>query len=142
MTGNKSVLVRDPNATTSPVFTTRLEDVSANEGKTAHFECDIHAPPNTDVRFYRSGHEIFPGGRFSLSQEGSKWTLAIRDVGHDDAGDYSVKAKNKGGSKMSHANLTIRSAPRIKLPERFRQACVFEKDEPVTIKIPYSANPR
>lgn len=140
--GSKSILVKDPNAMTSPVFTMKLDDVSANEGKTAYFECDINASPNTDVRFYRSGHEIFPGGRYSITNDGTKWTLAIRDVGQDDEDEYSVKAKNKGGSKMSYANLTIKSAPKIKLPERYQQTSIFEKDEAITIKIPYRADPK
>ncbi len=38
---SKTVLVKDPNAAYTPEFTTRLEDCSANEGKSAHFECDI-----------------------------------------------------------------------------------------------------
>lgn len=43
---------------------------------------------------------------------------------------------------MSRASLTVRSAPKIRLPERFKEPCMFEKDEQITIKIPYSANPK
>ena len=70
--GSKSVLVKDPNAATSPTFTMRLEDTSANEGKTAYFECDINASPNTDVRFFKSGREIFSGGRYQITNEGKQ----------------------------------------------------------------------
>ena len=43
---------------------------------------------------------------------------------------------------MSRAYLTVKCAPRINLPERYRQTVVFEKDEKVTLKIPYVGNPQ
>lgn len=139
---SRSVLVRDPNATTSPEFMMRLEDCSANEGKTAYFECDINASPNTDVRFFKSGREIFNGGKYQITQDGTKYTLAVQNVSQDDEDEYSVKAKNKGGSKMSRASLTVRSAPKIRVPVRFQQPSLFEKDEPISIKLPFTANPQ
>jgi len=140
---SKNVLVKDPNAAFTPEFLTRLEDTSANEGKTAHFECEIKASPNTDVRFFKSGRELFSGGgKYHISNEGTRWTLSVNDVAMDDEDEYAVKAKNKSGSKMCRASLTVKCAPRIRLPERYKQTSTFEKDETIAIKIPFSANPK
>lgn len=38
--------------------------------------------------------------------------LCIKDVFGEDADEYSVKVFNKGGSKVSRANLNIRGKPK------------------------------
>jgi hypothetical protein len=43
---------------------------------------------------------------------------------------------------MCRGSLTVRSAPKIRLPERYKQPVVFEKDEQISIRIPYTANPK
>ena len=139
--GSRQVLVRDPNAATSPEFTLRLANTEASEGRTAYFECHIAASPNTDVRFYKGDKEIFSGSKYHISNDGDKYTLAVHNVTHEDEDEFSVKAKNKSGSKMSRASLTVRSAPKIKLPERFKQPVLFDKEELIVVKIPYTANP-
>jgi hypothetical protein len=45
--------------------------------------------------------------------------LAINNVQLNDEDEYSVKAKNKGGSRMSRAYLTVKCPPKINLPERY-----------------------
>ena len=125
-----------------PEFTATLSDVETSEGKTAYFECQISALPTPEIRFYKGSKELYDSNKFRISQEGDKFILAIYNVTLDDQDEYSVKAKNKGGSRISRANLTVKCAPKIKLPERYKTTVMFEKDEQVVIKIPFVANPK
>lgn len=106
------------------------------------FECQITASPSPNVTFYKGSKELYDTGKYRIVQEKDRYLLYVNNVNLDDQDEYSVKAKNKGGSRMSRANLTVKCAPRIKLPERYKTTVMFEKDELVTIKIPYTANPQ
>ena len=108
-TGSKLVQVKDPNTTTLPTFTARLEDTTGNLGQTATFECEISSTHALDVRFYKGSKECFDGLKYRFTQDGSKYRFTINNVNLDDQDEYSVKAQNKGGSKMSRASLTVNS---------------------------------
>ena len=96
----------------------RLKDCETSEGKTAIFECQISGTPQPLISFWRGTKELFEAGKYKILQDGDKYFLHINNVQLDDEDEYSVKAKNKGGVKMSRAYLTVKSAPRIDLPER------------------------
>lgn len=108
-TCSKSVKIRDPNAATLPEFTAQLQDTEAVEGKQAVFECEINAHPAPVIRFYKGSKELYDSNKYRITQEGNKHILTIYNVQLEDQDDeYSVKAKNKGGSRMSRANLTVK----------------------------------
>eukprot|EP00118_Oscarella_pearsei_P020119 m.216804 g.216804 ORF g.216804 m.216804 type:complete len:5038 (+) comp39875_c0_seq3:78-15191(+) len=67
------------------------------------------------VRFTRDGVVIIPGGRFSVTSEGRKYTLTITDVQEDDAGIYSFVAENEAGTSSSSIEFeaTDIGSPRI-----------------------------
>ena len=90
-----------------PEFTSKFRDAEVAEGRTATFECEIHGTPAPEIRFYKGNREIFDGGKYKIVQDGDKYTLTIQNVTLDDEEEYCVKAKNKGGSRLSRANLTI-----------------------------------
>lgn len=115
---SKKVKVRDPNAATIPEFTVRMKDCETSEGRTAIFECQIHGTPQPLISFYRGTKELFEAGKYKITQDGDKYMLAINNVQLNDEDEYSVKAKNKGGSRMSRAYLTVKCPPKINLPER------------------------
>ncbi|CAF0846330.1 unnamed protein product [Brachionus calyciflorus] len=140
--GSKVVKIKDPHAAQIPEFSAKLRDTEAVEGKVAYFECQITGQPAPSVSFFRGSRELFESTKYKISQDGDKYILAIHNVTLDDEDEYSVKAKNKGGSRMSRANLTVKAAPKIKLPERYKTTVMFEKDEQVTIKIPFTGNPQ
>jgi hypothetical protein len=105
---SKSVVVKDPNAATIPEFTVKLEDQDVNEGKTVYFVCEINAQPSPIIRFYKGSKELYDCSKYKISKEGDKYILAIYNACLDDLDEYSVKAKNKGGSRMSRASLNVR----------------------------------
>ncbi len=92
-----------------PEFTLHLEDSEAGLGKTAHFECEINSSQSLDVRFFKGTKEIFEGVKYKVINDGSKYKLLIFNVSLDDQDEYSVKARNKAGSKISRAFLTATS---------------------------------
>ena len=140
--GSKQVHIIDPHAAQSPEFTAKMKDTDAAEGKTAYFDCQISGTPAPSISFYRGTKELFDSNKYKITIEENKFVLAIHNVTLDDEDEYSVKAKNKGGSRMCRANLTVKAAPKIKLPERYKTTVMFEKDEQVTIKIPFTGNPQ
>ena len=92
-----------------PEFKMHLEDSEAGLGKNAHFECEINSTQSLDVRFFKGTKEIFDGVKYKVTDDGSKYKLVIFNVTFDDQDEYSVKARNKAGSKISRAYLTVTS---------------------------------
>lgn len=138
---SKLIQVKDPNAASVPKFSVHLQDTEAGLGKTAHFECQIVASQTLDVRFFKDTKELFHGNKYKITKENDVYKLSIFNVSLDDHDEYSVKAKTKAGSKMSRASLIVQTAPKIKLPERYSTTVIFEKEENVMIKIPFTSNP-
>jgi len=139
---SKLIQVKDPNAASVPKFSVHLQDTEAGLGKTAHFECQIVASQTLDVRFFKDTKELFHGNKYKITKENNDiYKLSIFNVSLDDQDEYSVKAKTKAGSKMSRASLIVQTAPKIKLPERYSTTVIFEKEENVMIKIPFTSNP-
>lgn len=52
--------------------------------------------------------EIYDDHKFEIIEEGNHHILIIKDVFGEDADEYSAKVFNRGGSKVSRANLNIR----------------------------------
>ncbi|ESO91797.1 hypothetical protein LOTGIDRAFT_121777 [Lottia gigantea] len=137
-----AVKIKDPKAAVTPEFVSTLRMVQAVEGKTARFECDVKGSPKPEIQWYKGSRELYDTDKFEILTEGDKQILLIHNIYGEDADEYSCRASNKGGSKTSRAELSIRSPPKINVPPRFRDVCTFEKGENVTIKIPFTGNPK
>ncbi|GFR58139.1 twitchin [Elysia marginata] len=139
---SRPVKIKDPDAAEVPEFTSGLKKVQAVEGKSARFECTVAGNPKPDIQWYKGSREIFDNDKFEIKTEGDNHILIVKDVYGEDADEYSVRASNKGGSRVSRCQLEIRSPPKINVPPRFRDVCTFEKGETVTLKIPFTGNPK
>ncbi|XP_076471204.1 twitchin-like [Babylonia areolata] len=139
---SNSVKIKDPNAAVVPEFHAGLRKIAAVEGKTARFECEVSGQPPPDVVWYKGSRELTDGNKYEILKEGDKYILVVHDVYGEDADEYSVRASNKGGNRVSRAELEISSAPKINVPPRFKDVCTFEKGEHVTMKIPFTGNPK
>ena len=105
---SRLIQVKDPNAVSLPEFTLKMQDTEAAEGKTASFDCEITANPIPEISFYKGSREIYDGSKYKIQQEGCKYKLVIQNVSFEDQDEYSVKAKNRGASRMSRAFLTVK----------------------------------
>ncbi|CAL1540886.1 unnamed protein product, partial [Lymnaea stagnalis] len=139
---SNTVKIKDPHAADVPEFTSGLRKLQAVEGKSARFECEVSGNPKPDIQWFKGVREIYDSDKFEISTEGDKQILVVRNIYGEDADEYSVRASNRGGSRVSRAELEIRSPPKINVPPRFRDVCTFEKGENVTLKIPFTGNPK
>ena len=105
---SKFVEIKDPNAVSLPEFSLKMKDTEAVEGKTASFDCEINSSPMTEVCFYKGSKEIHDGIKYKINNEGCSYKLVIYNVCLDDQEEFSVKAKNRIGSRMSRAFLTVK----------------------------------
>nr|KAG5709145.1 hypothetical protein BaRGS_028601 [Batillaria attramentaria] len=139
---SNSVKIKDPHAAVVPEFTSGLRKVAAVEGKSARFECEVTGQPKPDIQWYKGSREIHDSDKYEIITEGDKQILVVRNVYGEDADEYSVRAINKGGSRVSRGELEISSPPKINVPPRFKDVCTFEKGENVLLKIPFTGNPK
>ncbi|XP_061166987.1 twitchin-like isoform X9 [Saccostrea echinata] len=137
-----SVKIKDPHAAVAPEIVEGLRDIQTVAGKNATFELEVSGNPKPEVQWYKGSREIYDDKKFEIIEEGNLHILSIKDVYGEDADEYSAKVFNKGGSKVSRANLSIRAPPKINVPSRFKDVSTFEKGEPVVIKIPFTGNPK
>ena len=56
---------------------------------------------------YKGSREIHDSDKYEITTEGDKQILVIRNVYGEDADEYSVRASNKGGSRVSRSELEI-----------------------------------
>jgi len=57
---------------------------------------------------YKGTKELSDSHKYSITREGDKCILIINNATPDDVDEYSIKAKNKGGSRMCRCNVNIR----------------------------------
>ncbi|KAF0299363.1 Twitchin [Amphibalanus amphitrite] len=137
-----SVKIRDPHAATPPQIVQPLKNVMALENKSANFQCKITGTPKPTITWYKGSREIFNSSKYYTDREGDTYYLEVRDVYGEDADDYSCRAHNAAGHKSTRATLTIKTAPKINVPPRFRDTAFFDKGENIVIKIPFTGNPK
>ncbi|XP_052825204.1 twitchin isoform X2 [Octopus bimaculoides] len=139
---SKVVKVKDPKAAVIPEFSSHLKKMVGVEGKSITFECSVHGTPKPEITWFKGVREIYDGPKYTIENDGEKYTLTINDIFGEDADEYSIRATNKGGSRNSRADLEIKSSPKINVPPRFRDISTFEKGESVVLKIPFTGNPK
>jgi membrane carboxypeptidase/penicillin-binding protein PbpC len=92
----------------APVFRTKLQDQSVDEGKPLRCEVTLENPsPDTRVRWYLNGNELQPGvNGVQISDNGNgTYTLSIPNATSDMNGQLKVDAANSVGSNSSEARV-------------------------------------
>lgn len=133
---SKMVTIKDPQSRKPPEFITPLRNVYAIEGKPGEFSCTVTNV--SGVTWYKGSRELTDGGRYTMLQEGEKFSLCIRDIYGEDQAEYTCRASNSSGTRSSKADLLIKSAPKLNVPPRFRELAFFERGENCVIKIPFT----
>ncbi|XP_077101383.1 obscurin isoform X20 [Siphateles boraxobius] len=104
-------------------FTTKLNNVVANEGKDAIFKCSI-TPADVSVRWLRNGVPITAGPKFKLAFGGSSYSLTIIAVTQEDAGEISIDAEGK----VCKATLQVQELP-VTFKKKLVDVTVQEQDK-------------
>ncbi|CAF3926887.1 unnamed protein product, partial [Adineta steineri] len=135
------IKVKDPNiSTTAPEFLRRIKDGKGNENKTITLECEVIKTPKSDVEWFKGTKEISQGAKYTITRDGDKCILVINNTTPDDADEYSIKVRNKGGSRMCRCNVSIRSLLRFRLPPKYQDILNYDgnditKDKNVSIDV-------
>ncbi|CAF1452925.1 unnamed protein product, partial [Adineta steineri] len=130
--------VKDPNtSTTAAEFLKKLKDAECNEGKTITLECKVIGTHKPDFEWLTGTKEIAQDAKYTITRDGDKCILVIDKATPDDLDEYSIKVRNKGGSRMCRCNLNVRSPPRFRLPPKYEDVLNYDKGEAIVIKTPY-----
>ncbi|XP_032704377.1 obscurin-like [Lontra canadensis] len=97
----------DAAATRPPSMQVTIEDVQAQRGSTAQFQAVIEGNPQPMVTWYRDDAHLVDGARLSQQQDGTTYSLVLRDVTQHDAGVYTCLARNAGGQVLCKAELVV-----------------------------------
>ncbi|CAF4536552.1 unnamed protein product [Rotaria sp. Silwood1] len=138
---SKLTKIKDPKASTPPEFLKKLKDIQGNEGKTIRLEAEVIGTPKPDIEWYKGTKELSENLKYSITREGDKCILVINNATPDDVDEYSIKARNPGGSRMCRCNVDVRSPPHIRLPLKYQDVLNYDKGEPIVLKIPYTGSP-
>ena len=91
----------------APQFTTQLESIQTTDGGKAHFEAVVSGQPRPTVTWLKDDVKIEEAEEFQISFEEEVASLTIPDVYPEDAGRYTIVAKNVLGTAMSSAELVV-----------------------------------
>ncbi|CAG4950620.1 unnamed protein product [Parnassius apollo] len=86
-----------------------LKDVNAMPYEETTFIAKIQANPIAEVQWSKDGYVIKPSSRFDIEEDKASEThkLVVKKVTVEDAGVYSVTAKNELGEASQQAKLTV-----------------------------------
>lgn len=99
----------------APEFTTQLEDVVTTDGGKAEFQCVIKGEPLPTVTWLKDNTEVEESEEFQVKFEDGVSMLTIPDVYPEDAGKYTVVAKNELGTAMSTAELIVEGKKNLRV---------------------------
>ncbi|KAL3312834.1 hypothetical protein Ciccas_008567 [Cichlidogyrus casuarinus] len=140
---DKPVIVRDPNAVKPVKISKNLRATQVREGADIELEVEVDCTSDFDVVWSKGGRELVPSHRYKMEKtKDGVCRLVIPDCGYDDADEYSVKIINRAGSKISRAPVTVKTAPQLRIPERWKEPTEWDRGDAIQIKIPFIGFPK
>uniref|UniRef100_A0A158P8T2 Titin n=1 Tax=Angiostrongylus cantonensis TaxID=6313 RepID=A0A158P8T2_ANGCA len=101
------IATQDKPASDAPHFLSRLSDISARQGHTVKFACDIDGNPMPTVQWLYNGKPIATSKDIKTSLEGKRAILEISRITYDHGGDYQIMIRNPKGAAQCSARLTL-----------------------------------
>lgn len=104
-------LVKDPE---KPKLESEERRSEVTAGGSAMLDLRIKGYPKPDIKWTKDGAELITGGRIRyLWEDEESLSLVIKNVVVDDAGIYTIKARNELGEDSTQIELIVKSAPKI-----------------------------
>lgn len=98
----------------APKITKKQTDMSVIIDETLTMLVQIEATPAPEVKWYKDGQELRENNRISIIKEGNEtYKLTIRNARLDDAGSYSIVARNEVNQTTEIWKLKVLSPPKI-----------------------------
>nr|XP_049692291.1 obscurin isoform X2 [Helicoverpa armigera] len=116
-----------------------LKDVTAVPYEETTFIANVRANPIAEVKWHKDGYEIQPTGRYDIvsdmggAGEAEVHKLTVRKVGVDDAGVYTLIAKNDVGETSQQARLSVHTGVPV-FTKPLQKQSVKDYDD-VTLKV-------
>lgn len=109
-------LVKDPE---KPKLESEERKSEVTAGGSAMLDLRIKGYPKPDIKWTKDGAELITGGRIRyLWEDEESLSLVIKNVLVDDAGIYTIKARNELGEDSTQIELIVKSAPKIIKPQK------------------------
>ena len=100
-------LNRDTFWNTEPILLEKLHEKSAKSGRTVSFVCTVVAGKVTEFLWTKQGQLIRNDAKFRINIDSEASILLIRNVDHNDSGDYMCVAKNPFSEDRVTATLKV-----------------------------------
>uniref|UniRef100_A0A8C6S146 Obscurin n=1 Tax=Nannospalax galili TaxID=1026970 RepID=A0A8C6S146_NANGA len=91
----------------APSMQVTIEDVQVQVGGMAQFEAVIEGSPPPIVTWYKDSNQLMDSAQLSQQQDGTTYSLVLKDVTQQDAGVYTCLAHNAGGQVFCKAELLV-----------------------------------
>ncbi|XP_012273370.1 obscurin isoform X3 [Orussus abietinus] len=129
-------LLKEP---AKPILQTEARQSEVSAGGSAMLDLQVKGFPKPDVKWSKDGQEIVAGGRIKyLWEDEESVSLVIKNVTAQDAGTYTIMAKNELGQDSTQIELIVKSAPKI---TKKMQDTIAMTEETLTMTVQVEASP-
>ncbi|XP_044576089.1 obscurin isoform X6 [Cotesia glomerata] len=136
--GNVKQLMKDP---CKPKLGSEARQSEVSAGGSAMLDLQVKGFPKPDIKWSKDGKEIIAGGRIKyLWEDEESLSLVIKNVTVEDAGTYTVIAKNNLGEDTTYIELIVKSAPKF-IKKQTDTFAYIETDGKMTVQIQASPAP-
>ncbi|KAK6023754.1 immunoglobulin I-set domain protein [Ostertagia ostertagi] len=101
----------DKPASDAPHFVSRFSDITARQGHTVKFACDIDGNPMPTAEWLYNGKPLAASKDIKITLEGKRAVLEIARVTHNQAGEYQLVIRNPKGAAQCKARLILSKLP-------------------------------
>uniref|UniRef100_F6TWE8 Obscurin n=1 Tax=Monodelphis domestica TaxID=13616 RepID=F6TWE8_MONDO len=100
--GEQAITIEEP-----PSMQVTIEDIQAQAGETAKFQAIIEGHPLPIVTWYQGNTLLTNSPRVFQEQQGTNYSLVLKDITQQDAGIYTCVAQNPSGEVLCKAELLV-----------------------------------